>query len=118
MNGSSQRLSLVLRHRQHPMQYQLGDGLNRHPPSWQQQGAAHGYNPNKRGRLSHHPLLAFVAEARRVANFWLRPGGVHSANNVLPLIESTLLRLGSKSGGLLRAESGVMTSGIQAILAS
>ena len=34
----------------------------------QQQGAARGYNPNKRRRLSHHPLLAFVAEARMVAN--------------------------------------------------
>ena len=46
----------------------------------EQQGAARGYNPNKRGRLSHHPLLAFVSEARMVANFevgcqkWIRTG--------------------------------------------
>ncbi|MBL0354056.1 MAG: hypothetical protein WAS49_02120 [Candidatus Dechloromonas phosphoritropha] len=26
---------------------------------------------NKRGCLSHHRLLTFVAEARMVANFWL-----------------------------------------------
>ena len=32
-----------------------------------QQGAARGYNPNRHGRASHHPLLAFVAEARMVA---------------------------------------------------
>ena len=71
-----------------------------------QQGAARGYNPNKRGRLSHHPLLAFVAEARMVANFWLRPGDASSANNVLQFIESTLHHLGSKAVGLLRADSG------------
>ena len=38
----------------------------------EQQGAARGYNPNKRERPSHHPLLAFVADARMVANLWLR----------------------------------------------
>ena len=40
----------------------------------EQEGATRGYNPNRHGRASHHPLLAFVAEARMVANFWLRPG--------------------------------------------
>ena len=72
----------------------------------EQEGAARGYNPNKRGRLSHHPLLAFVADARMVANFWLRPGNTNSANNVLQFIESTLHNLSSKKVGLLRADSG------------
>ena len=40
----------------------------------QMQGAAKGYNPKNHGRVSHHPLLAFVADWRLVANFWLRPG--------------------------------------------
>jgi hypothetical protein len=79
----------------------------------QQEGATRGYNPNKRGRLSHHPLLAFVAEMRMVANFWLRPGDAHSANNVLQFIESTLHHLGSKTVGLFRADSGFY---IQAVL--
>ena len=65
-----------------------------------------GYNPNRRGRPSHHPLLAFVAEARMVANFWLRPGDTHSANNVLQFLEATLHHLGDKIVGLLRADSG------------
>ena len=82
----------------------------------QQQGAARGYNPNKRGRLSHHPLLAFVAEARLVANFWLRPGDAHSANNVLQFIESTLHRLGSKTVGLLRADSGFYDQAVLKLL--
>jgi len=33
-----------------------------------QQGAARGYNPSKRGRASHHPLMAFVADTRMLAN--------------------------------------------------
>lgn len=82
----------------------------------QQQGAARGYNPNKRGRLSHHPLLAFVTEARLVANFWLRPGDAHSANNVLQFIESTLHHLGSKAVGLLRADSGFFDQAVLKLL--
>lgn len=72
----------------------------------EQEGAVRGYNPGKQGRSSHHPLLAFVAEARMVANFWLRPGNAHSANNVLQFLESTLHHLGDKIVGLLRADSG------------
>ncbi|TRX51722.1 hypothetical protein FNH22_23450 [Fulvivirga sp. M361] len=38
-----------------------------------QEGSTKGYNPNKRGRNSHHPLMAFVGQTRLVANAWLRP---------------------------------------------
>jgi hypothetical protein len=71
-----------------------------------QDGAVRGYHPGRRGRPSHHPLLAFVAEARLVANFWLRPGNTHSANNILQFLESTFHHLGDKAVGLLRADSG------------
>ena len=82
----------------------------------EQQGATRGYNPGKRGRPSHHPLLAFVAEARLVANFWLRPGDASSANNVLQFIESTLHHLGSKTVGLLRADSGFYAQAVLKLL--
>ncbi|MDD3250468.1 MAG: transposase, partial [Smithellaceae bacterium] len=72
----------------------------------QQQGACRGYNPARPGRASHHPLLAFIADFRLIANFWLRPGNVHSANNVLQFLESTLAHLAGKTVGLLRADSG------------
>lgn len=78
----------------------------------EQDGAARGYNPNRHGRASHHPLLAFVAEARMVANFWLRPGNAHSANNVLQFLESTFHHLGDKRVGLLRADSGFFDEAI------
>jgi hypothetical protein len=72
----------------------------------QQQGSCRGYNPARPGRASHHPLLAFIADFRLIANFWLRPGNVHSANNVLQFLESTLAHLADKTVGLLRADSG------------
>lgn len=82
----------------------------------EQEGATRGYNPNRRGRASHHPLLAFVAEARMVANFWLRPGNAHSANNILQFLESTQHHLGDKVVGLLRADSGFFDEAILATL--
>jgi len=39
-----------------------------------QQGAAKGYNPRRRGRKSHHPLIAVLAEAPFVLHAWLRSG--------------------------------------------
>ena len=61
----------------------------------QMQGAAKGYKPKNHGRVSHHPLLAFVvafvADWRLGANFWLRPGNTHSLNNALGgFLEETL----------------------------
>ena len=81
-----------------------------------QEGAARGYNPGRRGRASHHPLLAFVAEARMVANFWLRPGNTNSANNMLSFLESTLHHLGDTVVGLLRADSGFFDDAILSAL--
>ena len=56
----------------------------------QQEGAARGYNPAKRGRSSHHPLMAFVSETRMVANLWLRPGNTSSANNIQGFLANTV----------------------------
>ena len=56
----------------------------------QQEGAARGYNPRKPGRNAHHPLMAFVADARMIANLWLRPGNSHSANNALAFLDDSL----------------------------
>jgi hypothetical protein len=71
-----------------------------------QAGAAKGYNRHKPGRKSHHPLLAFVADIEMVANFWLRSGDAHTANNFKAFLEETLLFLQGKRIGLLRLDSG------------
>ena len=35
-----------------------------------QKGVAVGYNPKKYGRVSHHPIIAFSAEAKMVVQAW------------------------------------------------
>ena len=75
-----------------------------------QDGAARGYNPAKRERASHHPLMAFVADTRMIANCWLRPGNSSSAHNVQAFLANTLHRLGDKQVCLLRADSGFADS--------
>ena len=77
----------------------------------QQVGAARGYNPGKPGRRSHHPLMAFVADVRMVANVWLRPGNTGSANNVIGFLHATREHLAGKAIGLLRADSGFCEDG-------
>jgi Transposase DDE domain group 1 len=71
-----------------------------------QDGAARGYNPSKRGRASHHPILAFVADIQMVANVWLRPGNTASANNASAFLADSIHRLGGKQVELVRADSG------------
>jgi hypothetical protein len=72
----------------------------------EQQGSKVGYNPDKPGRASHHPLLAFIAETRMVANAWLRPGNTAALSNCKSFIDETLEILKDKKVGLIRADSG------------
>jgi hypothetical protein len=72
----------------------------------EQEGAKRGYNPNKRGRSSHHPIIAFVNDVKLVANFWLRSGNTASATNFIGFLEETLLNFGDKKVGLVRLDSG------------
>jgi hypothetical protein len=77
-----------------------------------QEGAKKGYNPNKRGRSSHHPLIAFIADVKLVANMWLRSGNTSSANNFLSFLEDTLSKLKNKTISLIRLDSGFFQSDI------
>ena len=76
------------------------------------EGAKKGYNPKKRGRKSHHPLIAFVSNVNLVANMWLRSGDTSSANNFLSFLEDTLQKLQNKTVGLIRLDSGFFQSDI------
>jgi hypothetical protein len=78
----------------------------------EQEGAKKGYNPSKRGRVSHHPLIAFIADVKLVANMWLRSGNTSSANNFLSFLEDTLNKLKNKTIGLIRLDSGFFQSNI------
>lgn len=43
-----------------------------------QDGAKKGYNPAKKGRAAHHPLIAFLNGSRIVLNIWNRSGNTSS----------------------------------------
>lgn len=75
-----------------------------------QQGSAKGYNPNKKGRNSHHPLMAFVSQTRMVANTWLRPGNTADSSSCKAFMQETFNEaLKGKKVGLVRADSGFYT---------
>jgi hypothetical protein len=77
-----------------------------------QEGAKKGYNPMKKGRNSHHPIIAFVNDVKMVANFWLRSGNSSSANNFVGFLEDTLSVFGDKKVGLVRLDSGFFSKDI------
>jgi hypothetical protein len=58
-----------------------------------QEGSLKGHNPRKHGRPSHHPLLAFLAEAKVVLHAWLRSGNTGSARGVRGFLDQALAYL-------------------------
>ena len=82
-----------------------------------QQGSLKGYNPDRRGRNSHHPLMAFISQARMVANAWLRPGNTADSSSCVEFMQETFGHiLKDKKVGLVRADSGFYTEKILSYL--
>lgn len=71
-----------------------------------QEGSEVGFNPQKRGRPSHHPVMAFAADLRMVIHSWLRPGNTGDVNGACEFVEETKGILGNHIIGLFRADSG------------
>jgi hypothetical protein len=72
-----------------------------------QQGARKGYNPRRKGRNSHHPLLAVLAEAPFILHGWLRSGNTGAARGVVPFLQEALALLPTgMSVRTVRADSG------------
>jgi hypothetical protein len=72
----------------------------------EQKGAKKRYTRAKRGRCSHHPLIAFIDDAKLVSNMWLRSGHSSSSNNFLAFLEETLSKFKNKTVSLIRLDSG------------
>ncbi|MGH3927349.1 MAG: transposase, partial [Pseudonocardiaceae bacterium] len=51
------------------------------------------YNPKKRGRPSHHPLVAFLQETGDCAGVRWRPGNAHTAEGAIEWLEVLVARL-------------------------
>jgi hypothetical protein len=79
----------------------------------QQEGSLKGHNPRKHGRPSHHPLLAFLAEAKIVLHAWLRSGNTGSARGVRAFLDEALARLPQRCAlYAVRADSGFFEAAV------
>jgi len=77
-----------------------------HENHHQAQGLRTGHTPLGKRRC-WNPLLGFIAEAKLVCGFWLRPGNTISFNNVVSFTLSIFERLPSYVRiGLVRADAG------------
>jgi len=73
----------------------------------EQEGSLKGYNPKKPGRPSHHPLVAFLAERRRLLWATLRSGNSGSANGCVEFLKQALAVLpDGQQIGVVRADAG------------
>lgn len=72
-----------------------------------QEGARKGYHPRKPGRLSHHPLLAALAEPMFILHGWLRSGNTTAGRGVVAFLTEALALLPAGwSVRAVRADSG------------
>jgi Transposase DDE domain group 1 len=72
-----------------------------------QEQARIGYNPQKRGRPSYHPLLCFEGQSK---DFWhgeLRPGDAHTASGTLDLLSACFAKIPTRVRlTIIRADKG------------
>jgi hypothetical protein len=73
----------------------------------QPEGARKGFNPRRKGRNRHHPLLAVLAEAQFILHGWLRSGNTGAARGVVPFLQEALAFLPDGTWlRTVRADSG------------
>ena len=73
----------------------------------EQGGAAKGYNNQRRGARSYHPLLAFCSETKLVVNSWFRTGSAYTSNGICDFVRQTAASLPAVvSSVFFRADSG------------
>ena len=58
-----------------------------------QEGAAVGYNPEKKGQKSYHPLFCFIGETCGCLHNWFRTGNAHSGNGAAEFVTECFARL-------------------------
>jgi hypothetical protein len=73
----------------------------------EQEGVKKGYNPKKRGRGSHHPLLAVLGEGYFILHGWLRSGNTRADSGVVEFLKEALAKMESLEWiRRVRADSG------------
>jgi len=82
-----------------------------------QEGAEKGFNTQKKGKKSYHPLMGFLDSSRECILSWLRPGNTYTANNADEFLKQafTMLHKGIKQM-LVRADSGFFSDKIISVI--
>jgi len=70
-----------------------------------QQGVEKGYNPRKKGRGSHHPIMAFASELKMVLNGWMRTGNSADSTEFKGFFGELLQIIPKQRIGLIRADA-------------
>jgi len=78
----------------------------------EQENAKVGYNPQKRGRRSHHPILAFCDELAMVVNAWMRTGDSVSTTDATQFIDEIFSIIEPERIGLMRFDAGFFSQNI------
>jgi hypothetical protein len=74
------------------------------------------YNPTKRGRASHHPILAFCDELAMVVNAWMRSGDSVSTTDANEFLQELFTIVAPSRIGLMRFDSGFFSQKIMKLL--
>jgi len=84
-----------------------------------QGGASKGYNPNKPGANSYHPLLCFLSEMKIVVKTRFRTGSAYSSNGISSFIEDIAKVVPEGINKILfRADSGFFSGKLFDLLES
>jgi hypothetical protein len=81
-----------------------------------QEGAAKGYNPKKKGALSYHPQLAFLAGSKEILQAWFRTGSAYTSNGVVEFVKQLLAHLPNRMRIIVRADSGYFVGALLDLL--
>ena len=72
-----------------------------------QEGAEKGFNSQKKGAKSYHPLLVFVSELKMLYHTWFRAGAAHTANGITEFLKEAKASLPKTIKSVFfRADSG------------
>ncbi|MCZ6819454.1 MAG: IS1380 family transposase [Calditrichaeota bacterium] len=82
-----------------------------------QKGAAKGYNSQKKGALSYHPLLVFCSEMKLALNSWFRTGSSYTSNGICDFLKETAASFPATiSSVFFRADSGFFSGALFVLL--
>lgn len=84
----------------------------------EQEGAAVGYNPKKKGARSYHPLIAFCGETKEIMQAWFRTGSAYTSNGIVDFMKQLLASMPSYVRLIFRGDSGFFSGDLLEFLES